>query len=175
MPFVLPNIPLLTAFPFAGGNNMPRLQPPAAQFPGYQYTQSPQYIPVAVPQFPFMGMNFMPGFMNGEQSQNGSMTNQVPNGMPCQVPNQAMPGMMPSGMPNGFFPSMYTNGVHANIMSMRPMDSGYESSEKSSSSKNSSSDTSPQSFSDDSCQSYSTWTLGADVFVEELWKQANVV
>jgi hypothetical protein len=158
MPFVFPNIPMFATLPFAGGNNMPRYQTSPTQFPGYQYQQSLQYIPVALPQFPVMGVNFMPGFgmVNGEQSQNGSMANLAPNdaSMVNQVPNQTMPGLLPTGMPNGFFPSMYTNGLHASIMSMRPRDSGYESSEKSSSSKTSGSETSRQSFSDDSCQSY---------------------
>jgi hypothetical protein len=146
MPFVLPNMPLFTTLPFAGANNMPRFQTSSTQFPGYQYQQSPQYIPVALPQFPVMGMNFMPGLgmMNGEQPQNGSIAAPVSNALPMHT----------SSIPNGFFPSMYTNGLHANIMSMRPRDSGYESSERSSSSKTSSNETSPQSFSDDSCQSY---------------------
>jgi hypothetical protein len=160
MPFVLPNIPMLTTLPFAGANNVTRFQASNNQFPGFQYQQSPQYIPVALPQFPVMGMNFMPGFgmMNGGQSQSGSMSNHVPNTLPVHVPvpSQTMPGVLPSSVPNGFFPSMYTNGLHANIMSMRPRDSGYESSEQSSSSKASGSETSPQSFSDDSCQSFTT-------------------
>ena len=159
MPFVFPNIPLFTTLPFAGANNMP-FQTSPTQFPGYQYQQSPQYIPVALPQFPPMGMNFMSGFgvVNNEQSQSASMTNSVQNGIAVhtQMAGQPMPNLLPVGMPNGFFPSMYTNGFHANLMSMRPSDSGYESSEKSSSSKGSGSETSPQSFSDDSCQSYVT-------------------
>ena len=158
MPFVLPNVPMFATLPFAGASNMTRFQASPNQFPGYQYQQSPQYIPVALPQFPVMGMNFMPGFgmVNGGQSQNGSISGHVPNAMPIHAANQIMPGALPSGVPNGFFPSMYTNGLHANIMSHRPRDSGYESSEKSSSSKASASETSPQSFSDDSCQSFAT-------------------
>ena len=158
MPFVVPNMPLFTTLPFAGANNMPRFQTPTSQYPSYQYQQPPQYIPFAFPQFPVMGMNFMPGFgmVNNEQNQNGSMTATVPNALPMHngVPNQVNLNLMPPGISNGFFPSMYTNGLHANILSMRPRDSGYESSEKSSSSKASGSGTSPQSFSDDSCQSY---------------------
>lgn len=162
MPFVFPNIPMFTTLPFPGSNNIPRFQGSQPQFPGYQYQQSsPQYIPVALPQFgqfPVMGMNFVPSFgmMNGEQSQNGGLPTPAATAPPIHsgVPTNGMPGLMPTGIPNGFFPSMYTNGIHADIMAMRPRDSGYESSEKSSSSKGSASETSPQSFSDDSCQSY---------------------
>ena len=159
MPFVFPNMPLFTTLPFTGSNNMPRFPSSSSHFPGYQYQQSPQYIPVALPQFPVMGMNFMPSFgmVNGEQSQNGPMANQVPTSLSMHTStNQSMSGLLPANFTNTFIPSMYTNGVHANIMAMRPRDSGYESSEKSASvsSSKESSETSPQSFSDDSCQSY---------------------
>ncbi|XP_046845761.1 uncharacterized protein LOC124439552 isoform X2 [Xenia sp. Carnegie-2017] len=157
MPFVFPNMPMFATMPCGGANAMPRFQTSPAQPFGYQYQQPPQYIPLAMPQLPVMGMNFMPNFgmMNSDQSQNGSLNPAVQNSLQMHpsMSGQPVPGMMPAGVPTAFFPSMYTNGIHANIMSMRPRDSGYESSEKSSSSKASGSETSPQSFSDDSCQS----------------------
>ena len=157
MPFVFPNMPMFATLPFSNSSNMPRFPSSSSHFPGYQYPQSAQYIPVALPQFPMMGMNFMPGFgmVNGEQSQNASLANQPPTSVSMHSSaSQSMPGLLPPSLANAFIPSMYTNGVHANIIAMRPRDSGYESSEKSASSSKESSETSPQSFSDDSCQSY---------------------
>lgn len=169
MPLVYPNVPFFPTFPFAGA--APRNQQQQSQFPGYSFPQSTgtPYIPVALPQYPYIGMNVMAGFgiVNGKQQQqqqqqqnNGmlnGMVNGMPNGMVNAMPNGMVNGMvngMPNGMANGFFPSMYSNGIHANILAMRPRDSGYESSDISS---NTGSDngTSPQSTSSDSCQSFS--------------------
>ena len=138
IPYFLPNMPFFPTM-CVGANGTPQYQPsPQTQFPGYPFLQSgAPYIPVALPQLPYIGLNFMSGF---------GMMNTASN----QQQNQGFPGNN-IGV-NGFAPSIYTNGIHANLMSMRHHDSGYDSSDKSSS-MGGCSQSSPQPCSDDS---YST-------------------